>query len=193
MATTLNLRKASALQTALNDMLKTIDVKTSIDLTEFKDPATELATASATLFANDSRRNDLLTCVYSLRSLVGLQNAVTGVTARLTHIAYIDKRVAQLEHIVNTTPELLDMQVITGKLDKIKNRSVDSRESIYGRHDEVTTGVLSKDQLESIRTVIRDLRKQKSTLNDEILELNIQSQIELTPDVEVILQREGLI
>ena len=40
MATTLNLRKASALQTALQEMLKEITVKTSVDLTEFKDPVT---------------------------------------------------------------------------------------------------------------------------------------------------------
>jgi len=193
MATTINLRKASALQTALQEMLKDTDVKTSISLTEFKDPVGEINSANVEFFAKDTKRNDILMSIYSIRSLVGIQNAIAGVTARLTHIAYIDKRIGQLEHVVTSTPEMLDMEIIAGKLDKIKNRSVDSRESIYGRHDEVTTGVLSAEQIESIRGVVRDLRKQKATLNDEILELNIKTTIELTPDVEAVLTRENLI
>ena len=57
----------------------------------------------------------------------------------------------------------------------------------------VETGVLNEQQIESIRSVVRDLRKQKSTLNDEILELNIKTEIELTPEVEAVLLREKLI
>jgi hypothetical protein len=57
----------------------------------------------------------------------------------------------------------------------------------------VRTGVLTTEQIENIRGVVRDLRKQKSTLNDEILELNIKTELELTPDVEAVLAREGLI
>jgi len=193
MATTLNLRKASALQTALQDMLKEITVKTSIDLTEFKDPVTEINSANVEFFAQDTKRNDLLMSIYSIRSLVGIQNAISGVTARLTHIAYIDKRIAQLEHVVSGTKEMTDLDIIAGKLEKIRNRKEENTRSIYGHTDEVTTAVLTAEQLNSIRGVIRDLRKQKANLNDEILELNIKSMIELTPDVEAVLTREGLI
>lgn len=193
MATTLNLRKASALQTALQEMLKEITVKTSVDLTEFKDPVTEINAANLEFFAQDTKRNDLLMSIYSIRSLVGIQNAIAGVTARLTHIAYIDKRIAQLEHVVSGSKEMMDLDIIAGKLDKIRNRKEENTRSIYGHTDEVTTNILTAEQLNSIRGVLRDLRKQKANLNDEILELNIKSMIELTPDVEAVLTREGLI
>lgn len=193
MATTLNLRKASALQTALQEMLKEITVKTSVDLTEFKDPVAEINAANLEFFAQDTKRNDLLMSIYSIRSLVGIQNAIAGVTARLTHIAYIDKRIAQLEHVVSGSKEMMDLDIIAGKLDKIRNRKEENTRSIYGHTDEVTTNILTAEQLNSIRGVLRDLRKQKANLNDEILELNIKSMIELTPDVEAVLTREGLI
>ena len=193
MATTLNLRKASALQTALQEMLKEITVKTSVDLTEFKDPVTEINAANLEFFAQYTKRNDLMMSIYSIRSLVGIQNAIAGVTARLTHIAYIDKRIAQLEHVVSGSKEMMDLDIIAGKLDKIRNRKEENTRSIYGHTDEVTTNILTAEQLNSIRGVLRDLRKQKANLNDEILELNIKSMIELTPDVEAVLTREGLI
>jgi hypothetical protein len=194
MATKLNLRKAAATQTILQDLLKSINVANSIELNEFQDPATAINEANGKLFANDTRRNDVLMSIYSIRSLVGLQNAISGVGSKLTQIAYIDKRISQLEQLIADVTPMLDMDVIQGKLEKIRTRVNDnSRASIYGLNDEVRTSVLSTDQIENIRGVIRDLRKQKSALNDEILELNIKSEIELTPDVEAVLTREGLI
>jgi hypothetical protein len=193
MATKLNLRKAAATQTILQDLLKSIDVINSIELNEFQDPATAINEANGKLFANDTRRNDVLMSIYSIRSLVGLQNAISGVGSKLTQIAYIDKRISQLEQLIDGVTPIMAMDVIQGKLEKIRTRPADSRASIYGHADEVRTSVLSTEQIENIRGVIRDLRKQKSALNDEILELNIKSEIELTPDVEAVLTREGLI
>ena len=193
MATKLNLRKAAALNTVLQDMLKNLEVLTTIDLNEFQDPATAIATANALVFATDSRRNDVLMSIYSIRSMIGVQNTVSGVNSRLSHITYIDKRIHQLESMIDNAEKLLDITVIQGKLDKIKTRPAESRASIYGHNDEVRTGVLTTEQIENIRGVVRDLRKQKSTLNDEILELNIKTELELTPDVEAVLAREGLI
>lgn len=193
MAITMNLRKAAATQTILQDLLKSIEVKTNLELNEFQDPATAITEANSKMFAADTRRNDVLMSIYSIRSLVGMQNAGTGIASRLSHIAYIDKRVDQLEQLVNHAKPLMAMDVITGKLEKIRTRPSESRASIYGHNDEVETGVLTTEQLESIRSVIRDLRRQKATLNDEILELNVRTEIELTPDVEAVLVREGVV
>jgi len=194
MAITMNLRKAAAAQTILQDLLKSIEVKANLELNEFQDPATAITEANTKMFAADTRRNDVLMSIYSIRSLVGMQNAGTGIASRLSHIAYIDKRVEQLEQLVNQAKPLMAMDVIVGKLEKIRNRVNDnSRASIYGLHDEVETGVLTVEQQESIRAVVRDLRKQKATLNDEILELNVRTEIELTPDVEAVLVREGVV
>jgi uncharacterized protein YdcH (DUF465 family) len=78
-------------------------------------------------------------------------------------------------------------------MEKIKNRPADSRASLYGRDDTVTTTVISADQLAQIKAEILNLKKQKQKLNDEVLELNIKTEIPLSDDVVATLQAEGLI
>jgi len=52
---------------------------------------------------------------------------------------------------------------------------------------------LTKEQIDTAKSMIRDLRNQKQKLNDEILELNVRTEITLTNDVEQILRTEGLV
>jgi hypothetical protein len=193
MAKKITLRKANALQNALNDLLKNIEVKARIDINEFVDVESTIASSNVQFFADDARRNDILMSVYSIRGLVGVTNATAGITTRLTHAAYVDRRVKQLEEILGSTNKLENLDVIKGKVEKIKARPADSRASIYGRDDEVGTGVLTDAQMTTIRGVMQDLKKQKQTINDEVLELNVRTEIELADDVEAVLTREGLL
>jgi hypothetical protein len=64
---------------------------------------------------------------------------------------------------------------------------------MYGYENNVTTGVLQQQQIDSIAGIMRELKKQKQKLNDEVLELNVRTEIELTDDVEVVLVREGIL
>ena len=194
MATKINLRRAAALQTLMHDMLKTINATPNIKLNEFQNPEEALNLAQEKFFADDTRRNDLMMSIYTIRSLVGIQNAVSGVSSKLSHMAYLDKRIGQLTDMLASVDPLLSPEVIVGKLDKIRTRVNDnSRASIYGFNDEVETGILNTTQLDSIRAVVRDLKRTKSQLNDEILELNVKTEIDLTPEVETVLTKEGLI
>lgn len=188
----ISLRKANAIQTAINDTMKGIKTTLTADFNEFQDPAVELQRLNTEFFANDKRRSDLLTAQFSIRGLVGAANATSGVDAKLTQAAYIDKRIAQLETI-SGAEAMTEMTVIVGKLDKIRNRKEDSSRSIYGREDTVHTGILTKDQIDSAKAMIRDLKNQKQKLNDEILELNVRTEIVLTAEVEQVLRAEGLV
>jgi len=40
---------------------------------------------------------------------------------------------------------------------------------------------------------MRELKKQKQSLNDEVLHLNVVTEIELTDEVENILKKEGIL
>lgn len=188
-----SLRKANAIQNSINDTIKSIKINLTAEFNEFQNPAVELQRLNAELFANDKRRADLLTAQFSIRGLVGAANATSGVDAKLTQAAFIDKRIGQLEVLANNEA-MTEMNVIEGKLEKIRTRVNDnSRASLYGRDDTVQTGLLTKDQIESAKSMIRDLKNQKQKLNDEILELNVRTEITLTSDVEQILRTEGLI
>ena len=188
----ISLRKANAVQNSINEAIRGIDIRTSIDINEFQNVAAVLQTANNTLFENDARRQKLLLALYNIRGLVGAANAQSGIDMKLATAAFVDKRVSQLEELASAKP-VTDLAVINGRLDKIRNRADDSRASLYGRDEAVTTSIISEDQLKQIRDEVKNLKKQKQKLNDEILELNIKTEIPLTEDVVNTLQTEGLL
>jgi len=189
----ISLRKANAVQAGINDAIKGIKIETSLDLNEFQDVVAELQKANDALFTNDSRRQRLLLALYNIRGLVGTANAQSGIDLKLATAAFIDKRIGQLDELAKLTP-VTDLAVITGKLDKIKNHeNENSRRSIYGYVDTVSTTVVSQEQIDQVKAEIKNLKKQKQKLNDEVLELNIKTEIPLSDDVVTTLTEEGLI
>jgi len=189
----LTLRKANAVQASINDAIKNIKIETSVEINEFQTVEVVLKTANTTLFTNDSRRQRLLLSLYNIRGLVGTANAQSGIDLKLATAAFIDKRLAQLNELAGVTP-VTDLVVIKGKLEKIKNdKGENSRRSIYGFSDTVSTTVIDDGQLDQIKNEVLNLKKQKQKINDEILELNIKTEIPLSEDVVKTLQEEGLI
>lgn len=188
----ITLRKASALQHAINDAIKSIKINFSLELNEFQTVATELQKANDTLMANDARRQKLLLALYNIRGLVGAANASSGIDLKLATAAFADKRIGQLEEFARQE-EMTDLAVIDGKLNKIRNSKETERSRIYGYSDTVSTSVLSADQIKQAKAEVQNLKKQKQKLNDEILELNVQTKIPLSDDVVATLQSEGLI
>ena len=190
----LTLRKANAVQAGINDAIKSIKIESTLELNEFQDVVTELKKANETLFINDSRRQRLLLALYNIRGLVGSANAQSGIDLKLATAAFLDKRVAQLDELAKLAV-VTDIAVITGKLDKIRNDKGETsrRSSIYGYNDTVSTTVVSQEQIDQIKAEIQNLKKQKQKVNDEVLELNIRTEIPLSDDVVKTLTDEGLI
>lgn len=188
----ITLRKANAIQNSIQEAIRGIEIKTHIDINEFQNAVSELETANTTLFANDTRRQRLLLALYNIRGLVGTANVQSGIDMKLATAAFIDKRVSQLDELAQAKP-VTTLEVINGRLDKIRNRKEESRVGIYGRDEIVSTSVISNDQLNQIRGEIKNLKKQKQKINDEVLELNIKTEIPLSDDVVQTLQAEGLI
>lgn len=185
----ISLRKASVLQNSINDTIREIKIATSIDLNEFQDPSAELKKANDILFDNDARRQKLLLALYNIRGLVGTANAQSGIDLNLAKTAFIDKRLIQLEDLSACLP-MTDITVLNGRLEKMRNRKEES--SIYGR-ESVSTTVITSEQISQIKAEIKRLKKDKQKLNDEILELNIKTEIPLSEDVVNTLTAEGLI
>jgi uncharacterized protein YdcH (DUF465 family) len=189
----ISLRKANAVQNGINEALKGIEIKTTVELNEFQDVVAELKKANDVLFTNDSRRQRLLLALYNIRGLVGAANASSGIDMKLATAAFIEKRIGQLETL-SKLEAVTDLAVINGKLEKIRNdKSESARRSIYGYNDTVSTTVVSAEQIAQVKTEIQNLKKQKQKLNDEILELNIKTEIPLSDDVVKSLTEEGLI
>jgi uncharacterized protein YdcH (DUF465 family) len=189
----ITLRKANAVQNSINDTVKNIRVDLTVEINEFQTVEDTLSKVNNELITNDGRRQNLTMALYNIRALVGTANAASGIDTALAKAAFIDKRIGQLEQLANGT-EITPLEVIKGKLEKIKNDKGDNtRRSIYGYSDTVSTGILSKEQIAQAKTEILNLKKQKQKLNDEILELNIKTEIPLGDDTVATLQAEGLL
>jgi hypothetical protein len=189
----ITLRKANAIQNSINDAVKNIKIEFNLELNEFQNVEEAISQANAQLVENDGRRQKLTMALYNIRALVGTANAASGIDTALAKAAFIDKRIAQLEQLAAAN-EMTPLDEIKGKLEKIRTRVNDhSRASIYGYNDTVSVSVLSKDQIAQAKAEILNLKKQKQKLNDEILELNIKTEIPLADDTAAVLQTEGLL
>jgi uncharacterized protein YdcH (DUF465 family) len=189
----ITLRKANALQNSIQEAIKGIKVDLSVEINEFQSVEEALTKANATLIENDGRRQQLTMALYNIRALVGTANTASGISTMLAKAAFVDKRVGQLEELAKAT-EITSLEVIKGKLDKIRNdKGENSRRSIYGYSDTVSTSVLSKEQIAQAKAEVLNLKKQKQKLNDEILELNIKTEVPLSEETVATLQAEKLV
>lgn len=188
----ITLRKANVVQNSINDALKSIEVKLDVQLNEFQDAEAVISAANKKLLENDQRRGLLLAAQYNIRGLVGAANAQSGIDLLLTRAAFIDKRIGQLETLTKHSP-VTDMVVIKGKLEKLKNLKDEARSRLYGYGDTVETSVLYAGDIDRLKNELAGLRKQKQKLNDEILELNIKTEIPLSEEAVATLTKEGIL
>ncbi len=188
----ITLRKANALQTAINDVIKGIEFNTSVSINEFQDP-TEVITASEAVFAKNMQRRDALySALYELRKLVSKGNDVSEISQKLADVAFLEKQISFFSGLASKPVRESDA-VITGKLEKIRNRKEESRASLYGRDDTVDTSILLQDDIDGFRKLVAHAKKQKQRLQDEILEMNVRTEIPLSETSVNTLTSEGII
>lgn len=188
----ISLRKANALQHAILETIRNIEINLDVQLNEFQDINSVLSEANQVLLTNDERRQKLLLSLYTIRGLVGQANSSSGIDLALSKSAYFEKLIAQVTELTNVKP-LTDLNVLLGQIDKIKNRPVDTDRYGSRYSDTVSTSVLTKEQIDNAITEIQLLKKEKQKLADEVLELNIKTEIPLSDTVIETLTTEGLL
>ena len=145
----ISLRKANALQTSINELLKSIKVETTISITEFENPSEKILLESTNTFVNHARRLDLINVLYALRKAVGAANAESGIDDMLTSVAMYTKLVEEF-NVIASADAVTDIGIITNKLAKIASRP----EDLYGR-DAVGTSICTADDISFIAVVMR--------------------------------------
>lgn len=189
----ITLRKANAIQDSIRDAINSIDIKVSVELNEFQDIDKVITDATAKLYELDQRRFELLTALYNIRGLVGQANASAGINLKLATAALYDKRVVQLEDFKRLAP-MLERDVIVGKLEKIRTQPIESgRFALTSRDTVVSTTILTQTEIDQAAISIKELKKKKQKINDEVLALNVSTTIPLTDEVVATLTTEGIL
>lgn len=183
-----SLRKANAIQVAINEALKALEFKTEIGINEFQKPEEVIASANKAFFENVARRTNLLKALYEVRKATSAANANDGIDNRLADLAFLEKEV-QFYSTNAKTQERLAAEVIAGKLEKIANRTEDS----YYAKAEVETSVFTKEDIKALNSLAVKAKKAKQKLQDELLELNVRTTINLSEQTVATLTAEDIL
>ena len=186
----ITLRKANSLQLAIGEAVKNIDVKADVKLNEFQDGEAEIARVAAEFRENLVRRDRLVEAMYEIRKSVSVANSAAGVDIKLADVARFEKYVQFYNGLAAKTVRE-DAVVVEGQLNKLRESKDDSRRSIYGYASTVDTSVLTAEDIRSFRTSAATAKKAKQKLQDELLEINVRTEIEVA-DVD-FLTAEGLL
>ncbi len=188
----ISLRKANALQNSINETIKGLDFDVLVKINEFQDAETEISKAANAVKTNIQRRNSLNSALYEIRKSVSGANTQVSIDNRLADVAHLEKQIQFYNGLAGNKVRESE-KVIAGRLDKIRNDKGENRRSIYGYNDTVDTTVFTKEDLDGFRKEVAKAKKAKQKLQDEILELNVQTLITLSADTQSILQAEGLL
>lgn len=183
-----SLRKANAIQVAINEALKGLEFKAEIAINEFQKPEATIEAASKMFFDNINRRNALLRSLYEIRKATASANAANDIDGRLADLAFLEKEVTFFT-THSKAKERLAAEVIVGKLEKIANRTEDS----YYAKAEVETSVFTDKDLYALNRLAVKAKKEKQKLQDELLELNVRTTINLSEQTVATLTAEDIL
>lgn len=186
----ISLRKANALQIAINEAISGISLNAEIDISEFENPSEVIDIRKNELLKNISKRMNLTGALYNIRKSVNEANHTSGIDNILTDIVQLEKSMQVYSALSKQRP-MIDEKVIIGKLDKIRSKA--TGEAFYGHETSVKTSFLLQSDLDSFKSASATFKKEKQKLQDQLLELNVRTEIDLNADTVKILETEQLL
>ena len=105
----ITLRKAAALQNAINETLKGLEVTVTATVDEFQNPAAVIAAKRDEVTKTVVRKIALLDVLYAVRKGVATANATAGITELLADVAQLEKRIQLQGQLAGATVQLLSL------------------------------------------------------------------------------------
>jgi hypothetical protein len=189
----ITLRKANAVQAAINEAIASLDLTTDISINEFQKPTEVLTEARDMFTANVYKRSNLLAALYSIRRDVARANATAGVNDMLTQVAHLEKEIGYMTKLSKLKSQV-EQSVVLGKLGKIQARDASASDPYrFGEDETVKTSIFMKAEIEEFRKQVVDMKKRKLLLQDALLELNVKTEIEIHTDSLPVLTEAGIL
>jgi hypothetical protein len=192
----ISLRKAGALQLAINEALKQLKLGTSLTLSIYEEAPEERVNAEAMAWAATlKRRAALLDALYAIRTRVGAANKAAGVDDRLAELARLEKDVQLYTQMAQTEPREAP-EILKARTERLRTREsapVGRFGGVQEMPETVQVGLFGLDRVEGFRSELRRLSRQRQALKDELLELNAGTRVSLDAATLATLQAEELI
>ncbi len=185
------LRKADALQKLIQAAINSTNLVTTVEINRFNSPSVAFEQAKKQFTEDLLKKQALTASLYDIRQSVGSAGANAGVSSILAQMAFIDKAVGMLQSLANVREFYVDSHVLAAQQkDLLEDKAV---ERYTSRRETVNASILTKDEVESFKKQIEAHRRTRLELSDRLLEINVRTEIELTPDTSAALKQYGII
>jgi hypothetical protein len=185
----LTLRKANAIQAAINEMMKGLDLNTTVTLNEFESVEDQIQAVRDRFWTHAATRNKLVMALYEIRAKVAQANAESGINDHLANVAYLEKQIGHNTMLASKGAQTA-LRVLNGQVNKLKDVKEDGFG--YSRRD-VVTSIFTEDEIENFRRTAADCKREKQRVQDELLELNVQTEIELDEETARFLEKADIL
>jgi hypothetical protein len=190
----INLRKANAIQAEIRKAISGVKVENTVSVSEFTADV-EVAVNKAALEFTQAleRKTALNNALFQIRAAVGRANAESGISDLLADIENLDAKIG-IQSIVATSTPRKEITEINARIVKAKSAPADRSSMLYGdRLSSVETTVATEQDINTAKAVLKSFKRDKQALSDKLLQLNVNTLIELTDPTKVTLTAEGII
>ena len=190
---TINLRKANAIQSEIRKAISGSASKDTLSVTEYTTSVVDALEKATEVFATDvTRKVALNTALFNIRKSVAQANANNGISDILADVELIDAKMAVYSNIA-TKEVAKSVNEIVARIEKMKvTPTTESR--IYGdRYNTVETSVVEQNTIDHAKQMVKQLKREKQTLQDKLLALNVNTVINISVADEMVLKVEGIL
>jgi hypothetical protein len=190
----ITLRKANAVQAEIRKAISASNVSDTVSITEYTTNVDGVLENAMAEFATDvTRKLALNTALFNIRKSVSRANASAGISDILADVELIDAKMAVYSN-VTTKSVATSFSEITARIEKMKTTVVDASTRMYGdRFSSVVTSVVEQSTIDGAKQLVKQLKREKQTLQDKLLTLNVNTTIDIDTVDEMVLKVEGIL
>jgi hypothetical protein len=190
---TINLRKANAIQSEIRKAISSSASKDTLSVTEYTTSVVDALEKATEVFATDvTRKVALNTALFNIRKSVAQANANNGISDILADVELIDAKMAVYSNIA-TKEVAKSVTEIVARIEKMKTTPT-NESRIYGdRYNTVETSVVEQNTIDHAKQMVKQLKREKQTLQDKLLALNVNTVINIELTDELVLKVEGIL
>lgn len=189
----INLRKAAVVQQQIQEEVKRIgSEKSSITVSLYDTDISAKITAQAEKYKlNTQRVSRLLDVNRFLRDVVARKNAETGIVGYLAE----DAMLSTFETRLRGMTELQTSISQTALEKEIASRiaTITSERNLYGRNEHnIEVNVIDESFVESAKQELEQVRRRRRKIKDEMVSINVRTEIDVPEQVALVLIELGL-
>jgi hypothetical protein len=190
----ITLRKANAVQAEIRKAISASNVSDTATITEYTKGVDGVLEKAMADYATDvTRKVALNTALFNIRKSVSRANASAGISDILADVELIDAKMAVYSNVA-TKSVSTSFSEITARIEKMKTTVVDASTRMYGdRFSSVVTSVVEQGTIDGAKQIVKQLKREKQTLQDKLLTLNVNTTIDIDTVDEMVLKVEGIL